>query len=170
MKIINFDIIDSTQLEARRRLDKIDQNTVIVAKEQTAGVGKPGTVWHSVDGGLYFSLIIIPKKDLLSSGTFTHDIAESVSKVLKIYGIVATIKMPNDLLVDGKKICGILTENSKGKLIIGVGLNVNNIDFPNGLEATSMRLLTGKKFEVEGVLGRILAQVENDFGLISNDT
>ena len=140
--IIWFERIDSTNEEARRHISDIDNLSVLSASEQTAGRGQRGNTWTSRPGeNLTFS-IVLKSPVLMAEDHFAlNEIAAlSVTDFLSIYGIKAEIKWPNDIYVDGRKICGILIENSfRGKSIstsiIGIGLNINqrnfNVNLPN---------------------------------------
>lgn len=111
--------------------------TVVVAESQSRGRGKPGTSWYSPPGGLYFSVILKPRKNPPDLSPITRLAAEAVVKALS--GLNPQIKPPNDILIDGKKACGILTEKIGESLIIGIGLNVDMKEFPAGLDANSIR-------------------------------
>ncbi len=160
--IIWLDSIDSTNNEAKRRLDKISHTTVIAAKEQTAGRGQRGNSWKTETAkNLTFSLV-------MKSGNGTMDgvavacqfviseaIALGITGYLREKGIGAMIKWPNDIYVGDRKICGILIENTvrNGQLsscIAGVGLNVNQTDFPDNIpNPVSMTLISGKEYVLE---------------------
>jgi len=156
-----FNKIDSTQDEAKR--GSYGERAVIVASEQTKGRGKPGAIWFSPRGGLYFSLILKPKKDVSDLLFITKLAADIVISLLLEYEIKAEIKLPNDVLVSGRKICGILVEKSKDSLIIGVGINVNIKEFPKGLNATSILLLAGKEINIDEVLSKFLETFNKEY-------
>lgn len=140
--------IDSTNNEAKRRLDCLSTLSVIAAYNQTAGRGQRGNIWLSSSGkNLTFSIVL--KFDDIQSQNFNQsDINDIISltivELLSNYGINARIKYPNDIYVGDKKICGILIEHSlRGNKmvnsIIGVGLNVNQQQFDISLpNPTSM--------------------------------
>lgn len=159
-KLIKFELVGSTQDEAKAKCGTLREGTVIVSRRQTKGRGKPGTVWFSPNGGLYFSVVLKPQKPVLDLLLVTKLTADAVVELLSKYKIQADVKLPNDVMADGKKICGILTEKTKGALIIGIGLNVNHDEFA-GLEATSMRLLKGTLYNIEDVLMEFL-EIFND--------
>jgi len=166
LNILRFDELDSTQDEAKRQLPKLHEWDIVVAKTQTKGRGKPGSVWHSPVGGLYFSLIVKPTKDINDLLFITKTTADVVVSILSDYKIDAKIKLPNDVMVENKKICGILIEKSKDSLIIGVGLNVNNKDFPNDLSATSLNLLIGRQFVLDEILSKFLSAFSLEYSKI----
>ena len=144
--IIWLDSIDSTNDEARRRILALDNLSVLSALEQTGGRGQRENKWHSAPNqNLTFS-IILKNPPIKSADQFciSEITAVTLVRFLSDYGIEADIKWPNDIYVSGKKICGILIENSlKGQTIdwtiIGIGLNVNQFNFPVNLpNPTSM--------------------------------
>ncbi|OGC06467.1 biotin--[acetyl-CoA-carboxylase] ligase [candidate division WOR-1 bacterium RIFOXYD2_FULL_36_8] len=154
--IIKLKILDSTQDEAKRKAFKVDEGTVVWAEKQTMGRGKPGNKWYSPSGGLYFSLILKPTKPVKDILFITKLVADVVVDLLSKYNITAEIKLPNDVFVANMKICGILTEKTKEGLIIGVGINLNILSFPEGFLATSVTLLTGKEIDPEIFLNQFL--------------
>jgi BirA family biotin operon repressor/biotin-[acetyl-CoA-carboxylase] ligase len=133
---------------------------VVTAREQTAGRGKPGNVWYSPPGGLYFSVILKPRKNPDDLSEFTLLAARAVVRALPVK---AEIKLPNDILVEGKKICGILTEMTGSALIVGVGLNVNIDEFPTGFNATSLKLQTSKTWDLDQMLKNILSELKKEY-------
>ncbi len=128
------------------------EGTVVVAEEQTAGKGRLGRSWSSPRGkGIVFSVLLRPPKPLEEISIFTLLTAVAVTRAVrkKLPGIDAGIKWPNDILVKGRKICGILTElkaeaDRLHYLVVGIGLNFNHTsdDFPTELKksATSIFL------------------------------
>lgn len=130
-KIIEFERLESTN-EYAKSLRGAGENVFVVAKEQTGGRGTKGRSFSSARGGVYLSRLTFyesyPAKDafLLMAGAAT-----AVCETLKTYGLSPKIKWPNDVHVNGKKICGILIENSFSganirSSVVGVGLNVCN--------------------------------------------
>lgn len=150
---------DSTNSELKRRLDA-PHGTIVAARRQTGGRGRLGRSFRSPDGGVYLSVLLrpsVPPGELLHltamAGVATRRAIEQVS------GVAAGIKWVNDLVCDGKKLCGILVEWCGSAAIIGIGINCNTVDFPQELRetATSLRLLTGRDFAPEA-LAACLAQ------------
>ncbi len=122
--------------------------TVIVAESQNAGVGRRGRVWESPAGdNLYMTLLLRPKFETDKASMLTLVMAHSIAKVLQHFGFAdIKIKWPNDLILNQKKVCGILTEMAlKGTeidyVLIGVGMNVNQKMFPESLQETATSLL-----------------------------
>ena len=150
MRIINFDEIDSTQLEAKRMIENGSalNGTIIVAKNQTAGLGTHGRKWISKkDESITFSMVLVPECDIKELNNFTLNIAEVIVDVIyKKYNIKLDIKKPNDIVYNGKKIGGILTETKLldsivKYVIIGIGINTNQTKFHDEIKdiATSIK-------------------------------
>jgi len=147
--------------------------TVVVAEEQTAGRGRMGRVWLAPPGTcLLFTALFRPPLAVAQSPTLLRDIGERVAAaVAEATGVQPTIKEPNDLLIDGKKVAGILVQTSiRGDhldyLLIGIGLNVN---LPEDLlpvpTATSLLIATGREHDREALLRAILRHLERVPGL-----
>ncbi len=170
--IIWMDSVDSTNKEVRRRLDSLDNMSVISATEQTAGRGQGDHTWHSRPGeNLTFTVLlkfsdigVLPARD---AGRINDFVTSSLLAYLASRGIQARIKLPNDIYVKDKKICGMLIENildgpNIGKSIIGIGLDVNQTDFPEDLpNPVSMAQLTGLRYTLEEELARLLAEMRS---------
>lgn len=156
-KIIAFTEIPSTNDYIKEHFVELDDQTIIVSRTQTRGRGRLDHSWESPDGNLYMSLLL--KKGINRDDIFNQlmKISLAITSLLESYGIEASIKYPNDILVNKKKIAGILIE-SKGSdkleyLIIGVGLNVNQIDFGDlEYKATSINRECGKTLSIEQVM------------------
>ena len=155
--IQRFETLPSTSDYAKeKRAEK--QDLIVVAKRQTSGRGTKGRSFDSTLGGLYVSILTFPKK-LPTKYAFRimQTTATAVCETLKIFGVNPQIKWPNDILVNGKKICGILIENTfSGELvsssIVGIGINVFNV-LPDELKeiATTLEEVIGEKIAVEEV-------------------
>jgi len=174
MKILNFKKLSSTNEKAKALArKKIVPWLVLSAKEQTAGYGKKKVFWFSPQGGLYFS-IILPKSKVEDLQTLTILAAFIVAKVIKEnFNLEPLIKLPNDVLISGKKVCGILTENVIGQEIkssvIGIGLNTNIDKFPKELAktATSLKIEFGKKVDNKKILEQIIEGLKEQLRTIS---
>jgi len=165
--ILWLDVTDSTNAELARR-QELDNLSVVAASEQTAGRGQRGNIWQSEAGkNLTFSILLKYGEDLQIPADMEFSLCEavalSVSDFLnKRFGLDARIKWPNDIYVDGKKICGILIEHKlSGKMlassIIGIGINVNQTVFPVDLpNATSVKMETGESFDLRTTLNEYL--------------
>lgn len=123
-KVSWFDEIDSTNLELKRQLEVKGADFVaVLAGSQTAGQGRMGRQWQS-PAGSSLSLSISTSRFLANPGWLTLLTALAVRNMLAKSGIAAGIKWPNDVHVDGKKICGILATITEGFAIIGIGVNL----------------------------------------------
>jgi BirA family transcriptional regulator, biotin operon repressor / biotin---[acetyl-CoA-carboxylase] ligase len=128
--------VQSTNTEARKLADAgAPEGTIVTAKEQQAGRGRAGRKWHSPPGNLYATLILRPKRDLIEVGSLSLVMALAIGRALGdtiSYVDNWQLKWPNDVLVDGEKIAGVLLETELGSdnqlnyLIIGFGVNVEN--------------------------------------------
>jgi BirA family biotin operon repressor/biotin-[acetyl-CoA-carboxylase] ligase len=165
MRIIKLNAIDSTNSFLKEMVynQAVDDYTVVVADYQTNGRGQMGTVWDSDKGkNLMFSVF----KDLsIHDVEFPFYICMAISlailKTFKTFNIPnLSIKWPNDILSADKKICGILIENViKNRLnstIIGIGINVNQTEFDELPQASSMRKITGVHYDLDEILQRII--------------
>ena len=144
----------------------------LVAAHQTAGRGKGKRFWFSKPGkGLGISLLLRPDRPLEEISQFTLVLGVAVAEAIRqIAGIEASVKWPNDILVDGRKLCGILCElvlTDEGEMahvIAGIGINVNMTadDVPPILEgiATSLAIETGREFDERDLLETLFTQIE----------
>jgi BirA family biotin operon repressor/biotin-[acetyl-CoA-carboxylase] ligase len=171
-KIIRLDSINSTNSFLSENLNNPNffEGIVVVADNQTQGRGQGQNLWHSNSGdNLLFSVLIQPKCDLIYQFYLNQFIAISICNTFKIFGLDCQIKWPNDILVDHKKIAGILIENKiQGRMlhssIVGVGLNINQSNFPKQLiNPTSMNLLLKQKIDKELVLKTLMLQLEKHY-------
>ncbi|MDT8336407.1 MAG: biotin--[acetyl-CoA-carboxylase] ligase, partial [Candidatus Izemoplasmatales bacterium] len=132
-KIISFDIIDSTNDYIKKHLESLSHGAIVTASQQSKGRGRLNNTWQSPLGNLYFSFIL--KQNTKQEDLFSLQIKVSLAliKLLEVYNVTSKIKYPNDVLVNNKKIAGILIETSGytniESIIIGIGLNLNQIDF-----------------------------------------
>jgi BirA family biotin operon repressor/biotin-[acetyl-CoA-carboxylase] ligase len=148
------------------------EGAVVLAEEQTAGRGRAGRSWHSERGaGLYVTLLLRPKLSPVQAPLLTMLAGLSAhTAVLAQTGLSAELKWPNDLLLNGKKLGGILTEmyaepNAVRFVIVGIGINVGQEKFPGELAgtATSLRRETGRSHSRLEVLVKLLSQFETDY-------
>ncbi len=174
MQIKSFKVLPSTNQKAKELAKKGAKPwTAIVAKEQSAGYGKKKVFWFSPPGGLYFS-VILPKSQIEDLQTITVLAAFIVTKTIKDNLLLEPlIKLPNDVLLNGKKIAGILTENIIGRdvklSVIGIGLNTNINKFPKDLEdgATSLKIELDKEIDNQKILEEIVLGLKEQLKTIS---
>ena len=164
LKFYNFDAVSSTNDKAKEFALEGKYNLAITAKKQLKGRGRFNRSWSSNLGGLYMTLVL-KEKDLDKSKYLTLIATISVAKSIKdICSLEAKVKWPNDVLIEDKKACGILTELIHGKgtyELVGIGLNVNNSGFPNSIknEATSLKIASGRKFDA----GKLSKEIIKNF-------
>ena len=157
--VIVLESVASTNDELRRRAAAgAESGTVVVADQQTAGRGRLGRSWHSPPGlGLYISVLFRPDAEPAHLTRWTLGAAVAACRACRARGATsALIEWPNDLMVGPRKLAGVLGESRCGdgrppELVVGLGLNVNHEigDFPDELEAGSLRLEVGR-----GILNR----------------
>jgi BirA family biotin operon repressor/biotin-[acetyl-CoA-carboxylase] ligase len=146
--------IDSTMRAAAGR----NVGDVVIAEEQTAGQGRHGHSWHSSAGdGIYCSLVLRQSPVLtLALGLAAH------SAIFEATGQVCDLRWPNDLMLAGKKVAGILAQAAGADAIAGIGINVNQTAFPDDVAslATSLRLEAGRPFSREEILLALLPAID----------
>ena len=128
-------------LRALLRKGEAGEGGVVLAERQTAGRGRKGAQWHCEPGkGLAFSVCLKPRwsKEHWSWVSLAAGLA--VAEAVETLGLSPAIKWPNDVLLGGRKFCGILTEADQSDVIVGIGLNVGGDegDFPAGVAATTL--------------------------------
>ncbi|WP_025999559.1 biotin--[acetyl-CoA-carboxylase] ligase [Rickettsia australis] len=200
-KLIVFDKLDSTSSEAMRiaKNSKVDSNYAVLAKSQTSGRGRNGKNWQSRSGNLHVSLLIKPDKELellpqlsfvtalavydcmssrgLTTGSSKPTTNDAVScfldPVVKLQDGIIQLKWPNDVLVNGRKIAGILLESVKIEnnyyLIIGIGINItyhpDNIDQPT----TSLISENLPPIELQALLEKLIENFEKYYQIWHNN-
>ena len=164
MELIEFEKLGSTngycgELDLRN----VEEFTTVWAHRQTAGRGQRGNRWESEgEKNLTFSVVLHPSflpaaRQYELTKALSLGVSDWVAEVLGGEGNRVQIKWPNDIYVDGRKICGMLIENKIGEryetAVCGIGVNVNQTEFGEGApNATSLKLLTGKEYELRGLL------------------
>ena len=182
--ILMFDTLDSTNRYCgRMKLDNVKEFTTIWTLRQTDGIGQRGNHWVSADGmNLTFSVVLHPTflpaaqqyeltkaMALAVSDWLIDEIGDQVTESKHIHNELVpqaacpsiNIKWPNDIYANGRKICGMLIENTIGNryetAICGIGVNVNQTEFGDSApNATSLKIITGKEYELDGLLRNIL--------------
>lgn len=147
-RVLFFDSLNSTNLRAKQEAENgADQGTLVVADMQTAGRGRRGRSWSSPPGtNAYFTLILKPEYVPDRAPMVTLVMAMAVAEgIRETCGAEAFIKWPNDIVIDGRKVCGILTEMSTERdyihhVVVGAGINVGRQDFPPEIQATAVCL------------------------------
>lgn len=151
-----YDEVPSTQDAARECLSH--PPFLVVASCQSKGKGRLGRVWESPRGGLYFTLVIEALSQLWAIPLVS---AYTVWKALSSKVVNLRLKWPNDVYADGGKLAGIIVETWGGRLGIGVGVNVNQRAFRGELvaKATSLSMIVGQEFNLEGLLEDIVSGI-----------
>lgn len=181
MKIEKFDTLPSTnQYCELLNLDETEEFTVIVARNQTAGIGQRGNHWEAETGkNLTFSIVMKPTW-LPTADQYQLTKAVSLGITDWLIPLVAEgerrvrIKWPNDIYVDDKKICGILITHriAGGQIaasVVGIGLNVNQAEFPSWVpNPTSLKLLTGREWALDEVLEGLLKCIADRYEELRN--
>ncbi len=170
-RIIHYPEIDSTSDEAKRLIEKgVGEGTVVWADSQTKGRGKPGSSWSSPPGaGVYLSVILKPYKNPQDLIPVTLLVARAVLKAIQQKAqLKAEIKLPNDVMIRGKKVCGILVERvPSGHLIIGIGANINNSpdSFPEEIKnsATSLKIESGKDCDLRQFMDVLFYELDQEY-------
>lgn len=166
-KIINLDIIDSTNDYLKREYLNLENKTIVKAGYQTLGRGQFDRLWQSESNQNLLFSILYKNYELDKISDLKILIKDSLLKLLSKYNIKGTFKEPNDILVNGKKILGILIEskiNSNSNyydyVIVGIGININQTLF-NNLEATSFKILNNKNYIVDEILNKLLEIIDS---------
>ena len=161
-KILYFQVIDSTNLVIKKEAEAgAPEGLLAIAEEQTAGRGRRGRSWSSPPGtGIWMSFLLRPRVMPERASMITLITALACAKAIEeLTGLTALIKWPNDIVVNGKKIVGILTEMSTemtciNYVVTGIGINANMLDFPEDIRAhaSSLALEKGEKISRSGLV------------------
>lgn len=175
-----LDSTTSTQEDARRLAEAgAPEGTVVIAEEQTGGRGRMGKKFYSPYGkGIWMSIVLRPTQPLHLTQQLTLLAGVAVRRaILKTTGVEAGIKWPNDLLIEGKKVCGILlesaTEDDRVRYCIagiGISANLREEDYPDELKsiATSLRITSGQNADRNELIGSILNEMESLYELYND--
>ena len=170
MKKIFFEEITSTNDYAKKNFSRIEDKTIVFANNQTQGHGRLGRIWTSSNKNglnLYMSIVLKPRTNC-EYRNFTQYISVVLCEVFDEYGITPNIKWPNDILVNGLKICGILAERTSlmNGFVVGVGVNLNmskeeleKIDKP----ATSLNIITSSNIDRDAFLEKFCTKFEKNY-------
>jgi BirA family biotin operon repressor/biotin-[acetyl-CoA-carboxylase] ligase len=173
-KVFHFFDVTSTNWIAKQLASQFRDvhGAIVVSETQSGGKGRYNRPWMSFMGGLWFSIILRPSMSPSDSPHLTHAAGIAVTKCIRTYGLDARIKWPNDVLIHGKKVCGILTEISTtldmlDYAVVGIGVNVNidTSSFPEDIRenATAMRHELGKPIDRVKLLQEILVEFEETY-------
>ena len=165
--VVKFKEIDSTNNYLKNSYKLLNNFTFVVADYQSKGKGRNNRVWSSEEGAnLMFSFLIKDEYLLKKYSALSIISAVEVAKLLEEYQIKGvSIKWPNDVLINDKKVCGILLEGQILEyLVVGIGLNVNQKLFPDGLRrpATSLSLEANKDFNIDELEQKLFSNIVKD--------
>jgi len=162
-KIINFDTLPSTNKHLKENYQNYDEFTIITTDNQTNGKGRMTRAWNSTKDDLTFSILLKPDIDSSYISQIPLIMGAALCRIINKY-IKSEIKWPNDIIVNNKKIAGILVEgitsNKVEAIVVGVGINVNSTSFPNDLliKATSLKKELNKTIDKEKLLYKIIKE------------
>jgi len=167
-KIHYFSEIGST-MDAARELAKkgAGEGTIVIAEAQTHGRGRLGREWLSPKGGIYFTLILRPKISPVNAPRINLMASVAVAVTIrKLFGLDAGLKWPNDVLIEGKKVCGILAEMDAETDVLnfvnlGIGINANTSIPRFEKTATSLKHAVGKDISRKEFLSALLVEIEH---------
>lgn len=174
-EIYYYDVTDSTNIRAKELAEEgHPSGTLVVADCQESGRGRRGRSWDSPSGtGIFMTLLLKPEMNPNHASMLTLVAAMAVARAIsKCADTEALIKWPNDIVIGGKKICGILTEMSAqfdfiNHIVIGIGINVHNEHFPEEIAetASSILLQTGIRIRRAELIEQILEQFEHYYAI-----
>lgn len=170
-EVLYFDTIDSTNTKAQELAEKgYPSGTLVVADKQESGKGRRGRSWVSPSGtGIFMTLMIKPDINPNNASMLTLVAALAVAKAItSVTGEEAMIKWPNDIVVNGKKVCGILTEMNAqfdyiNHIVVGIGINVHNESFPEEISRMASSLMIeagGKRFHRAQIIAETMSYFE----------
>jgi len=175
-EVLYFDTIDSTNTKAQELAEKgYPSGTLVVADKQESGKGRRGRSWVSPSGtGIFMTLMIKPDINPNNASMLTLVAALAVAKAItSVTGEEALIKWPNDIVVNGKKVCGILTEMNAqfdyiNHIVVGIGINVHNESFPEEISQMASSLLIeagGKRFHRAQIIAETMSYFEQYYDI-----
>lgn len=170
-EVLYFDTIDSTNTKAQELAEKgYPSGTLVVADKQESGKGRRGRSWVSPSGtGIFMTLMIKPDINPNNASMLTLVAALAVAKAItSVTGEEVMIKWPNDIVVNGKKVCGILTEMNAqfdyiNHIVVGIGINVHNESFPEEISQMASSLMIeagGKRFHRAQIIAETMSYFE----------
>ena len=170
-EVLYFDTIDSTNTKAQELAEKgYPSGTLVVADKQESGKGRRGRNWVSPSGtGIFMTLMIKPDINPNNASMLTLVAALAVAKAItSVTGEKALIKWPNDIVINGKKVCGILTEMNAqfdyiNHIVVGIGINVHNESFPEEISQMASSLMIeagGKRFHRAQIIAETMSYFE----------
>jgi BirA family biotin operon repressor/biotin-[acetyl-CoA-carboxylase] ligase len=176
-KMYAFDDLGSTNRTAKElALQNAREGTVVIAQTQSEGRGRFDRVWQSPKGGVYLSIILRPTTPVEKTSLLPFVAALAVAQAIMSYGLPARIKWPNDVLVNGKKIAGILLESETSGatlpyVVVGIGVNLNTplsqLGFDIQKQSTTLRKEHGSSIEYYEFLDTLFQQFDRFYQIFS---
>jgi BirA family transcriptional regulator, biotin operon repressor / biotin---[acetyl-CoA-carboxylase] ligase len=173
---VNLEEVDSTNNYAKSIAERVPDGTVVISDRQNAGKGRMGRFWDSASGkGIWMSVVLKPELRMTEAIMMTHMAGAAVCDGLCRAGFDAKVKWPNDIVINGRKVCGILAEmvgepDRLKYVVIGIGVNVNHLlaDFPEELQEKAISLLIASNQPVDRnmILSGILERLDHYYGCI----
>ncbi len=167
-----FASLDSTMTEAARLAAAgAPAGTAVIAEEQSAGQGRLGRSWHSEPGsGLYVTVVLRPRMAAETLPALTLALGLAVAEAIaRAADVACDLRWPNDVMLGGRKVAGILAQAVEGAALAGIGINVNHPAFPEELAglAVSLRMATGREHSREELLAELLPAVDRFAGMLA---
>lgn len=179
-EIHHFTEVTSTNDVAKElALEGAEEGTIVISETQSRGRGRLGRKWFSPEGGIWFSLILCPKMSVKDAPKITFALSLAMAKtIIKMFRLKVRIRWPNDVLVNNKKVCGILTELSSKSggaidfIVSGIGINANtNLkSFPKALRksVTSLKQQVKREISREAFLKAFFEELEHYYKTLTN--
>jgi BirA family biotin operon repressor/biotin-[acetyl-CoA-carboxylase] ligase len=167
-----FATIDSTMLEGARLAEAgCAHGAVVIADEQTAGQGRHGRRWHSEpNAGLYVSMLLRLKLESATLPVLMLALGLAVADAIaETAGLTCDLRWPNDVMLEGRKVAGVLVQVLEAAAVAGMGVNVNHTVFPPDIaaDATSLRIVSNRRHSRERLLVTMLAAVDRYCGVLA---
>jgi BirA family biotin operon repressor/biotin-[acetyl-CoA-carboxylase] ligase len=159
--------VDSTNDYVKQIINDAPEGTVVIADVQTAGKGRKGRKWYSPEGGIWMSVLL----DHCDNCMMPLTAAIAICEAFEPYEIQLGIKWPNDLLLNRKKVAGVLTEIVDERAILGIGINLNVRHFPDDLaeKASSILVETKKHLDTQTLYQYLCQCVDRNYRFLKED-
>lgn len=180
MEFINLETVDSTNLYAKKHIETLNDRTIILTKEQTAGRGRLNRSWVDLGKNNIFMSIVLKPSDTYKEvySNITQYLSVVLCHTFETYGLKPQIKWPNDVLINNKKIAGILSESvvqgSKFKgLVLGVGINLNattkGVESITDKPVTALNIELNREIDPKHFLDKLLEKFFKNYDKFLND-
>jgi BirA family biotin operon repressor/biotin-[acetyl-CoA-carboxylase] ligase len=178
-KIYHFTEVTSTNDVAKElALEGAEEGTIVISETQSRGRGRLGRKWFSPEGGIWFSVILCPKMSPKHAPKITFALSIAMAKtIIKMFRLKVKVRWPNDVLINNKKVCGILTELSSKSgaaidfIVSGIGINANTNmkSFPKALREslTSLEEQVRRKISREAFLKALFQELEHYYKMLT---